>query len=268
VHWTSEPRAFPNHIKDEDEVVVRDVVATATGWLAVGSDDPPCSTNCGESIRGLVWSSADGLHWNRVTGQAALAPGGLAAISAFDGGFVAAGHADRRAAFWTSRDGEAWSRVPDSPVFGPPRGSPSYAEVLATGVATSGGVVVAVGNAFNAGPSEQPVVMAWYSADGRSWHRAVVDRDTGGQAFSVAATADRFLATGPSGAPSCLGGIWSTGDGRTWLCEATDELFEGFGPYAAAASPTVEVALGLTSAGWDEDGDAGLPGAVFWRPIP
>ena len=260
---------FPRRLHDTDEVRVEDVIATATGWLAVGRDEPQCQTNCGnDPLRGLVWTSDDGLHWDRVTGQPALAPGGINAIAAFDGGFVAAGNAAGRAAFWTSPDGRAWARVPDDPAFGRPRGSARYADVEATGVAAADGVVVAVGNAFEAGPAGEPVVMAWRSTDGRTWKRSVVEADVGGQAFSVAATRDRFLMTGPSSELSCLGGIWSSDDGLVWACEAREDLFTGFGPYAAAGSQTVEVAVGLTSAGYDEDAGDGLPGAIFWRPLP
>jgi hypothetical protein len=269
LRWTSARAAFPRRLHDTDEVRVEDVIATATGWLAVGRDEPQCQTSCGnDPLRGLIWTSDDGLHWDRVTGQPALAPGGINAIAAFDGGFVAAGNAAGRAAFWTSPDGHAWSRVPDDPAFARPSGSASYAVVSATGVAAANGVVVAVGNAFEAGPAGEPVVLAWRSTDGRTWKRSVVEADVGGQAFSVAETGDRFLMTGPSGETSCLGGIWSSEDGLAWGCEAKAELFAGFGPYAAAASSTVEVAVGLTSAGYDEEGGEGLPGAVFWRPLP
>ena len=39
-------------------------------------------------------------------------------------------------------------------------------------------------------------------------------------------------------------------------------------PYAAGASPTVEVLVGLTTVGWDPSTGLGLPGAVFVRPMP
>jgi hypothetical protein len=70
--------------------------------------------------------------------------------------------------------------------------------------------------------------------------------------------------TGPSGDPSCLGGIWSSSDGQAWRCDASDPSFTGFGPYAAAGSPDVEIAVGLTSAG--PESPDGLPGAVWSRP--
>jgi hypothetical protein len=46
---------------------------------------------------------------------------------------------------------------------------------------------------------------------------------------------------------------------------ATQKQFTGFGPYAAAASETVEVAVGLTEAGWDEASGDEIPGAAWYR---
>ncbi len=112
---------------------------------------------------------------------------------------------------------------------------------------------------------DPPGVHAWWSADGLTWSNAPVEDGVGGQVFSVATTPHGFLATGPSGEGSCLGGIWASTDGRAWRCDASDPAFEGFGPYAAAASDAVEVAVGLTSGG---DAPEGLPGAVWSRATP
>jgi hypothetical protein len=54
-----------------------------------------------------------------------------------------------------------------------------------------------------------------------------------------------FLAAGPSGAPSCVSGMWSSPDGRAWLCISGNPGLVGFGPYAAAASPDLVVVVGL-----------------------
>ena len=269
IHWAWHSHNFPASVARGDVFRVTDVVATPTGWLAVGREDPACNYNCGQSpVRGLAWTSSDGLTWTRVTGQAAFEGGGIQAVTATDTGFVAAGLAAGHAAIWTSPDGLAWSRVADDPVFAPPSGAGADSVVDAISVASGHGAVVAVGQAFDAGPGGAPVVMAWRSVDGQSWTAASVENPTGGQFFSVAATAGRFLATGPSGEGSCLGGIWASGDGAAWACDATDPAFAGFGPYAAAGSPTIEVAVGLTSVGWDTSTGQGLPGAAWWRPAP
>ena len=269
IHWSWHSRNFPTSLARGDVFRVTDVVATATGWLAVGREDPACNFNCGLSpVRGLAWISSDGLTWTRVTGQIAFDGGGIEAVDATDSGFVAVGGAGGHAAIWSSPDGLSWSRVADDPVFAPPSGAGGDSVVEAIGVAVGHGAIVAVGQAFDAGPGGAPVVMAWRSVDGASWTAASVAGATGGQVFSVAATVSRFLATGPSGDGSCLGGIWASSDGAGWACEATDQAFAGFGPYAAAGSPTIEVAVGLTSVGWDDSSGQGLPGAAWWRPAP
>ena len=189
-----------------------------------------------------------------------------------DDGFVAVGVASGHAAIWTSPDGLAWRRVPDKPMFHQPKSSEGTYSQQATGVAIRDGVIVVVGsaNAQDTCPPGIaarfcPGVRAWWSADGRTWSKASVDKAVDGQAFSVTATPHGFLATGPSGGRSCLGGIWASTNGRAWRCVASNKRFTGFGPYAAAASDTVDVAVGLTDAGWDEESGDGMPGAVWYR---
>ena len=123
------------------------------------------------------------------------------------------------------------------------------------------GAVVVVGIA----DGESTRARAWWSADGIMWSKATVEKGKGGQLFSVATSIDGFLATGPSGGDSCRGGIWASNDGHAWRCIASGPVFAGFGPYAAAASNLVEVAVGLTDRGWDENSGEAMPGAAWYR---
>src|SRR4051794_12384906 len=264
--WIPARDAFPSSAAAGDTVTVSDVVATGQGWLAVGREDPACNLDCGLApVRALAWTSGDGLHWNPVAKQRPLLRSGMNGVAAGGPGFVAAGTAGGRAVLWTSTDGEAWSRVPDAPMFRPRRGA-SDASMTGVGVASGGGVVVVMGSAFGVGPGGEPAVVAWWSHDARTWMPARVDRGAGAQVFSVASTPRGLLATRPSPQASCLGGIWSSSDGASWSCEASAPAFTGFGPYAAAASPSIEIAVGLTSA--DADAPGGLPGAAWWRTTP
>src|SRR5205814_7506992 len=115
---------------------------------------------------------------------------------------------------------------------------------------------------------DPPEVRAWASNSGQEWSKASVKNAVEGQVFSVAAVPNGFLATGPSGEKSCLGGIWASTDGRAWRCDASAPAFKGFGPYAAAASDTVEVAVGLKSTAASDESPLGLPGAAWWRSVP
>jgi hypothetical protein len=271
--WTARSKAFPMPRLGSDGVRVTDVVARGDGWLAVGRRDPFCPTGCGDNpIRSYVWTSKDGLHWTRVADQKTLKGGGINSVAQRGEGFVAVGAASDHVAIWTSPDGLAWSRVPDKPMFREPKGSDWTLSVNATGVAVRGGITVAVGMAYaqDTCPPGVPARLcpgarAWWSADGRTWSKATVQKGVDGQMFSVTATPDGFLATGPSGGRSCLGGIWASTDGRAWRCVASSKSFKGFGPYAAAASETVEVAVGLTDAGWDEESGDGMPGAAWYH---
>jgi hypothetical protein len=268
IHWDYHLKVFPTAFGTNDFVRVSDVVATSTGWLAVGRDDIACYTDCiPQPLRAPVWTSSDGLTWTRVASQASLRTAGLNAVAAIEGGFIAGGDAGGRAAFWLSPDGLGWTRVLDDPSLGP---TDSGAVVQVVGIAARDGSIVAVGMQ-RANGDAPPTVMAWRSTDGRTWTAASVEGASEGQVFSVAATPTGFLATGPSGDTSCLGGIWSSTDGSAWTCEATDPAFEGFGPYSAAGSPDIEIAAGLTSFGCEDDSDPcheGFPGAIWWRPIP
>jgi hypothetical protein len=244
---------------------VSDVLATEAGWLAVGHEDPDCNFDCGGTpVRAVVWKSNDGLTWTAVRDQPALRGGGMEAVARTNGGFVAVGRRIGRAAVWTSPDGSTWSKVADKPLFHHGKGSDPVYWITMNGVAADHGVVVATGMEGSYGEGGS-AVRAWWSTDGRTWHKAKGEKFASGQLFSMASTPAGFIATGPSGRPSCRGGIWLSSDGRAWSCAAADKQFEGFGPYAAAASTSIVVAVGLDGSG--PDTEQGLPGAAWWAPI-
>ncbi len=260
--WTEHAGALPVPALGTDEVEVTDVIATDDGWLAVGRRDPQCFVNCGlDPIRAYVWTSNDGIRWTRLADQSSLAGGGMSGVARSDGGYVAAGTAAGHAAIWTSPDGSTWTRVPEDPMFG----DETALRTSATGVAAGDGVVAVVG--ISAGEGGRGA-RAWWSENGTTWSDASIETAAGGQLFSVTATPRGFLAMGPSGGASCLGGIWDSTDARAWRCVASDPAFAGFGPYAAAVSDAVEVAAGLGVAGWDDSSGEGIPGAVWVRSLP
>jgi hypothetical protein len=250
--------------------MVTDVVAAGDGWLAVGRQDSyPCASDCGTTpIRSLVWTSPDGLRWTRVADQASLGGGGMNTIVRGGPGYVAAGNAPGVAAIWTSTNGSIWSRIPDKSAFHPRPGPNSRDQsTTAMGAASGHGTVVIVGldnGAQDVGFGNG--VRAWWSAEGRTWKEAAGELFEEGQAFSAASTPTGFLATGPSGELSCLGGIWASDSGRAWRCVASDPAFTGFSAYAAAASSSVEVVVGFTELGDEEDSTSS--GAAWWRALP
>ena len=255
--WTSRDDAFPaSGVDPEDYVAVNDVVDTDSGWLAVGREEPPCGLGCGPVVRSFVWTSPDGLHWTEVPHQASLDHAGMTSVTRAGAGFVAVGLAGNHGAVWTSPDGRVWSRVPDAPLFHAPSGTDQTFGASMTGVTTATGTIVAVGVVGT--QDGVGSALAWWSADGRHWSRATGTRFRYGQLFDVNAVPGGFLAVGPSGGRSCLGGIWSSADGRAWQCIAADPMFADFGPYAVAASPELVVVVGLGA-----EGPNGLLGAIW-----
>jgi hypothetical protein len=269
--WTVRQDAFPAPRGEGGQsgptrFTVQGVVATADGWLAVGREDPVCQLDCGTApVRALIWKSSDGLAWTAVADAPGFAGRGMDAVMRTADGFVAVGLGKARAAVWTSRDGATWTPVADQPVFHsrPDIDPGSWVEMM--GVAVDHGVIVAAGMDGPQGGGENSV-RAWWSLDGRTWSEATGERFHGGQVFGLTSTPAGFVATGPSGQESCLGGIWESADGRAWSCAASDPSFAGFGPYAAAASPSVVVAVGLDSSG--PESDQGWPGGVWRKALP
>lgn len=255
----------------DDSVTMAAVTSRDGGWLAVGSEDPPCTIDCaGAPVRAIAWTSTDGRRWTRQPNAAALSQAAMTGVVRGGPGFVAVGLAPdhptattrsaTHAVAWTSVDGRSWSRVPDAPLFHAPAGTDQTFGASMKAIAAAGDRLVAVGTVGT--QDEVGSALAWWSDDGRSWSRGTGERFPYGQLFEVAAVPGGFVATGPSGADSCLGGIWTSTDGRSWACDAADPAFDGFAAYAAAASPTAEVVVGLG------DTTAGLGTTAWIRDLP
>ena len=264
--WTAAPGAASLRPDSGDTVRMDGVTPTASGWLAVGEEDAPCTLDCdGNQVRAIVWTSRDGLHWTRQPDSAALAHARMASVVRGGPGFVAVGRAPDHAnsaggaihaVVWTSTDGRSWSRVPDAPVFHAPAGTDQQFGDGMEAIASSGGRFVAVGSVLSQDVGGSAV--AWWSSDGRTWARGRGDGFLNGQMFDVAAVRGGFLATGPSDGDRCLGGIWSSADGGTWTCVAGDPTFADGAGIAVAASPQVEVVVGSVTGA----------AAIWTRPVP
>ena len=271
--WTARASAFPVDPKAAkgDAIEVTDVVATASGWLAVGREDPDCNVDCGLApVRSIVWMSNDGLHWTRGADQASLGGAAMIAVTRHAAGFVAVGLADLRAAAWTSADGLTWQRAADSPVLDQLSADDPSLWTTMVSVASGHGVVVAVGHE-GPGGAHGPAARAWWSLDGRTWAIAdASDFHSGGETSvmlaAVTATAQGFVAVG-STSGGCPGGIWDSTDGHAWRCAAgADRQLAELVPYSVAASDAVTVVVGIANVP-DPPLD-GLPGAAWSRRLP
>ena len=245
--FTIGPDVDSLHAAPGAEMRMRDVTQTDAGWLAVGEEDGPCGGGwCPMPIRAVIWASSDGTTWSQAPADAALANAAMTGVTQGGPGYVAVGQYSPRptpGVVWTSADGRTWSKVADAPIFHPPPDmDQTFGALMAAVTVGSEGTLVAVGLV---GSQERSSALAWWSTDGETWNSGDGDRFLNGQMFNVAATANGFLATGPSGATSCLGGIWSSTDGRSWSCVAEDPAFADFAAYAAAASPDMDVVVGF-----------------------
>ena len=267
--WTVHESAFAATI-DGNPVSVTAVVATDTGWLAVGRTDPVCNMSCGlDPVRALAWTSTDGLHWSRVADQASFAKSGMTDVTRGGPGFVGVGLAADHAAVWTSPDGNVWTRVHDSPLFHrlPSEDPSEYFQM--TAVAAGGGIVVAVG-LEGPGGGHGPAGRAWRSVDGLTWTAAEAEDfaaagETSVYPVDVIATPEGFLAIARASG-GCTSHIWTAVDGRSWRCSVADPDLPAMASYAAAASESVELIVGLSLV--DPPADAGAPGAVWLRSRP
>ena len=267
--WKAAPETAALRPAKNDSLEMEGAVPTPGGWLAVGQEQLSCQFDCGSwaAVRADVWTSKDGLTWVREPASSALANAGMTGVVKAGPGYVAAGGAPDKAtgtegpvhaAIWTSADGSTWTRVKDGPVFHAPPGTDQTFGVAISGIAASGGRLVAVGSVASQG--DVGSALAWWSDDGRAWQRATGERFLYGQLWHVASVPGGFIGAGPSGPDSCLGGIWSSADGKAWSCVAADPPFDNTVATDAAASPTLELVVG-----YDPSGGA----SILWtRPVP
>jgi hypothetical protein len=264
--WTFAPDASSLHGSLGGGTHMSDVTETDSGWLAVGADQKPCQFVCPLGAQSVIWTSTDGLHWKRPPHSRALDSSLMAGVVRGGPGYVAVGSNGKLpsiAVVWVSTNGRTWTRLADRPIFHAPSGTDQTFGASMTGVAAGpDGTIVSVGLVGTQG--DVGSALAWWSANGRTWTSAAGERFVMGQLFGVAATPTGFIGTGPSGAVSCRGGIWSSLDGHSWDCVAKERPFTDFAAYSAAGSPDLEIVVGFgrpTSAGHT------LAASVWVRPI-
>ncbi len=181
------------------------------GFLGVGVEPT------GGLLRGVSWSSSDGVTWTRAgTIDDAASVHGV--VVSTDGTLVAIGDDRNGAAVWTSKDASAWSRaeLPSSASLGETR-------LDAISAGASGFLVLGRDTILNGLPPNAffpPAPPMWHSNDGRDWtsvHLPDEGKREGIQVWSVAARPSGFIAggavlTGQRRFPA----VWLSDDGLTW----------------------------------------------------
>ena len=288
-----------SQVRPADEVfggpgtlVMAEAVATSGDQLlAAGWDDT------GVDRDAVVWTSADGMSWSRVSAnEGALGGGGdqqINAVVAGDAGFVAvgsdavAGPSDVKAAVWTSPDGTTWTRVAhDELAFGEPgtlvpADETELSRHVMADVTIGGPGFVAVGaeelwfgivNADRRGAEKAAAV--WTSVNGSSWTRVQDDREVLTKQpakTSMRAVAERdgqLVAVGfeSRGARALNAAVWTSDDAHDWSrVPHNDELFGGptsffqMNDIVAGGPGFVAVGAETTEANAREVGREGLP---------
>jgi hypothetical protein len=162
--------------------------------VAVGSD---CSGGVGLDCSGgdldaAVWTSTDGLRWNRESQDSLGGSGDQQMTTVIPGGpgLVAVGYdthgRDRGAAVWTSKDGTQWSLVPDTTGS---LGGPGDQEMK--GIDTIDGTLVA-------GGSDGSDAAVWTSIGGITWTKLDLPSPGGSsqQIKSLVAVGQTVIAVG------------------------------------------------------------------------
>lgn len=208
-HWEL---TLDRHIQ-RDGSGLRDVVATADGFVAVG-DNPTGPA---------VWRSSDGRSWSAVDDPSV--PAGpthdaLIALAVHDGGLLAIGFASEDdtqvATAWSSVDGSAWTRLAVPSSYAMAR--PGAIAVRADGRGVIAGL---------SGPTAGDPV-AWPIVGGRIGDPIVLPRDDEeAHVGPVLATADGYVILGgrwdPAEAAYRLV-AWTSEDGGAWEIEETGAI--------------------------------------------
>jgi hypothetical protein len=181
--------AFASGDPVKQPVGMTGLVKGPTGYTAVGRLVPPAPEGTkAEAPSPLVWRSADGLQWSRLSPQG-LPHSGIRSIAATSTGYVVAldwmGPDTVASPAYTSTDGESWKAT----------------SVVATDVVAHAGHVVAV-------TSDQGVAVSDNGAHWTTLHPAK-------QVITVVAGPDGFVGLTYDQATSKVGVIRSP-DGRTW----------------------------------------------------
>ena len=228
------------------------VTAGGPGLVAVGSDFGRGSA--------AVWTSVDGLTWDRVPHDAAVFGNGewrpMHDVVAGGPGLVAVGYDDGlgAATVWTSVDGLVWDRVPhDEGVF-------STQGVSMRSVTVGGPGLVAVGYDDGLGAAA-----VWTSIDGLVWDRVSHNEAMlgGGHAHmeSVVSGGPGLVAVGSDDQLGAAA-VWTSADGLSWERVLHSAAFDGEGEQGML-SVTVG-GPGLVGVGYDH----GLGAATVWTTAP
>ena len=253
--WLSEDGEEWRVVTDADlggsgEQWIWSVIEAGPGLIAVGEiiDD--------DDADAVVWTSGDGVEWNRVTDLelGGLGDQRLTAVIAIEGTIIAAGSVEGDAAIWMSPDGISWSKIDDPGTFG------GDGEQWISDLTTGGPGLVAVG-------ADGTDAAVWASVDGSTWERIrnadVLGGDGHQEILSISSGEHGFIAVGSittyekiyflgRGAETTTEAAgWASEDGLIWVRVKDPTSLEGVGNrsmYTVTMWGSTVVAAGIDSA--------------------
>src|SRR5271157_29015 len=213
------------------------ITKTAGGYLAAGKGNAP-----GGRTQAVIWTSRDGLTWQRMTAPSLGLAGAGEAVQSISyatyrgadtliAGAVIAGGATYSGEWLSTDGGSAWTRV-SIPVS-------NGAVDTISGLAFDNAGLIAVRPGGGTSPSTAFGV-AYFSPNGLTWQYAgTIDAAAGWSPGVVKGTDDGFVVDGQTATGNFVA-YTSTGTGATW--QPTGSL----GSAASESMPTVTVAPGGT----------------------
>ncbi|MBX2923522.1 MAG: alpha/beta fold hydrolase [Chitinophagaceae bacterium] len=215
--WVLEqPQAAWQPRDSQGEVVFKNKLWILGGWF-----------NSYEAPPRDVWSSSDGRHWDRVTGEAPWIHSDLAMPVVFKkkmwlmGGWYKGrleGHSASNQV-WSSKDGKQWSVATNAAAWSPR---------VAAALVFFKGKLWLMGGTENYYFGDQKSLKndVWYTSDGKDWKLATADAGWPPRAYHQAAVLNGkiYLFGGGNYVPGyfALNDVWSSEDGVHWtkVCDA------------------------------------------------
>ncbi len=264
VTWESGPH--DEEVFGGAEVQAVHMVTAWAGGLAAGGVD-----SSGGDYDAAIWTSADGITWERVPHDEEIFGGFLDqrifSIIAWNDGLVAVGAdqigGDEDAVVWISTDGITWEWAPhDEEIFGGDED-----QIMTSIVAWNGGLVAA---GYDSSGGDQDAAI-WTSVDGITWDRVPLDEavfgGAGDQAVNTLTVWDGGLAAAgyASSGEDRDAAVWTSSDGTTWERVLDDEaVFSGAGDQEI--NSVIEWDGNLVAVGRDRLGHQGNAIVWYWTP--
>jgi hypothetical protein len=187
----------------------------------------------------MLWTSADGAAWTRITDLTTFKGAKIADITLSPQGLIAVGDTGwTEPAIWVSSTGAVWQRLSlPSARF---KDAHFWSiRVTASGYLLAGGVGNTEPVSGGVAAPDTGAAAVWWSLDGRTWTKGTVNRTDGvGSSLGYIYVGPAgLIAVGPASS-SRTATAWASVDGRTWQPIANRQIYGGV-PTPAPGVPSI-----------------------------